>query len=137
MDPRAFEFAHIFLNLSTYILPNCPSCSCHCPGPIVSTEVPTSVNQALEFCHNIASNCSPQSKEKGSWTFSLFWFGFICGILLCGLALVLYRFAKGVTGLVIPTAHKSKSPSSRPAVENSPVEPANPRVLRELGIVRH
>ena len=133
MDPRAFSFAHCFLHLSTYILPNCPACSCRCPGPIISSEVPASVNQALEFCHNIASSCSPQPRDKGLWTFSLFWFGFICGIFLGGSALVLYQFAKRVIGWV--TATLPTSSSSRPAVENNSVKPANPRVLKELGVI--
>ena len=139
MDPRSFsDVAHFVLHLGTYLLPNCPSCSCSCPSPTVTEHVPASIGQALDFCHNIAKSChhTESSAPESSWSLILlFWLGFFCGILVCAGAWCLLQFVKRV--LVGDSAAPATTGGARLAVEAPLVaEPANPKRLRELGIIR-
>ena len=142
MDPRfSIDVGHLILHLSTYLLPSCPNCVCACAEAAVTQVVPDSVDRALKFCHGIAATCSQPPAQQSSWSLSLlFWIGFISGIGFCVLTFLGYSFVKRLltknantttnTGAALP-------PIPLAAPVNTVVEPANPRVLRELGILRN
>ena len=142
MDSRfAIDVGHLFLHLSTYLLPSCPNCVCACPESAITQVVPPSLDQALKFCHSIADGCTKQPEPQQSWSLSvLFWIGFMCGIGFCVLCAFLYQFVKRVL-ISNSSTSTNASPASSPArlaVESSSViEPANPRVLQELGLLKN
>ena len=143
MDPRfSIDVGHLFLHLSTYIFPSCPNCACVCPEAAVTQVVPDSVDKALKFCHGIAASCSTQAPaQQSSWSLSLlFWIGFIFGIGFCALLGFGYFFVKRLfckegSGTTNPTA--APAPVGLPAPTNTVIEPVNPRVLRELGLLKN
>ena len=145
------ELAHIGLNLIDFIRPaaRCPDCVCEVATPIVREVVPEALSSALRFAQE---QCAPGGSGKNSsshcWSFSLFWWGLCVGAFLAfsvvvGLALLRRLLSSGSSGsaLAVPEAQPLPRPAQVLASPAAPLalgdgEPANPRTLRQLGILR-
>ena len=150
MDASAWtllrDTAHLLLHLLDFSSlwtgksPGCPDCVCPVCQPVIQERVPEALTSALSFAqqHCLGTVSTPSTSTNG-WTFTLFWWGVLVGSLVTSLTwsicLVVYRawlcaFSSSAT---------SPSPTSarpRPSLADAGDEPANPRTLRELGIIR-
>jgi hypothetical protein len=141
-----FDLVHLGLH-SVNLLgdSSCPKCpDCICPScPIITNEVvPPAVSSALQFAQDQCLSKVQASSPAPSvdWSYSLFWLGLILGICISSVLwiflLCLARCCRGGA---------AASSSSLPTSTLTPVggipfalsdEPANPRTLRQLGLLR-
>ena len=128
----------------------CPDCVCAICEPIVQEKVPEALTSALSFAQQQCSGTtSTTTSLSGScWGFWLFWVGVTVGavaasILLVSLAVCLRCCRHSTT---LPAGHQPVAVS--PPITYPPVggvarqlslaagEPANPRTLRQAGLLR-
>ena len=117
----------------------CPDCVCATCEPIVQEKVPEALTIALSFAQQRCSGTtSTTTALSGScWPFSLFWIGFTVGAVVVSVLLV-------TVALCLWCCRHSASPSAGyPPVGGvsrqlslADGEPANPRTLRQAGLLR-
>ena len=125
--------------------PTCPACVCNAGEPVIVERVPEAVTSALQFAQQQCSSPASSSDTSGSscWSFSLFWIGLIAGFVIAlVLSIVIVLCIRAVRRLCTENETTEDKPTSTPRATSSRVialadgEPANPRTLRQLGILR-
>ena len=140
---------HIFdLTWSRSSCPACPACACGDCTPIIQEKVPEALTAALTFAQERCSSSSEASAAcSEGWTFSLFWFGLVSGVILSSVLWTLFILAaRGIrtasspgsssSSASAPVTSASTEVAQRPPLALAEGEPANPRTLRALGLVR-
>ena len=147
----SWQSVHIVAHLLEFVLPigrdtGCPACVCNPSEPVIVEKVPEAITSALNFAQQQcqAHSASGQGADSSCWSFSLFWVGVLAGTLLTlGFCVVLSASYRAFQRLV---ATGRSEETNQPAVQRASStprvaaladgEPANPRTLRQLGIVR-
>ena len=124
---------------------SCPRCpDCVCPScPIITNEVvPPAVSSALQFAQDqcLSKTSAPSTSPSVDWSYSFFWVGLLLGACISSvlwiLVLCLARCCRGG----IRSSSSAASSSRLPPVGGTALalsdEPANPRTLRQLGLLR-
>ena len=146
----SWQSLHLTAHLLDWILPysrgsSCPDCVCKSSEPIIVERVPEAVTSALNFAQQQcqAPPGSALGNSSSCWSFSLFWLGVVIGLLtalsFCLLLSVSHRAWQRLATAAPEDSSRSvvQRPSTTPRVAAlADGEPANPRTLRQLGIVR-
>ena len=148
------NFVHLTLHLwdlsGSTACAKCPDCVCAICEPIVQERVPEALTIALSFAQQQCSGTtSTTTALSGScWGFWLFWIGVTVGTVVTSVLLVSLAFClRCCRHSTTPSAsHQPKV--APPLVSYPPVggiarqlsladgEPANPRTLRQAGLLR-
>ena len=126
--------------------PGCPACVCNAGEPLVIEKVPEAVTSALHFAQQQCSAPTQPSDTSAHscWSFSLFWVGLVTGIAVASvLVCSAHLCIRTVKRIGSETESSEDKPISTPRPQSSTRvvaladgEPANPRTLRQLGILR-
>ena len=119
-----------------------------CPETVVLETIPPAVSRSLDFSVDAAKSCQQSGPDSSvQLSFSLFWWGFLCGLVFAVLVSALWclrcrRAQAPFKELVHPLAEYPQAVPPQtvlPAAlthgaQVAAAEPVNPRVLRELGL---
>ena len=117
----------------------CPDCVCATCEPIVQEKVPEALTIALTFAQQQCSGTTSTTTTLNSscWPFSLFWIGVTVGAVVASVLLVTFAFC--LRCCRDSTSQPARSPPvcgiSR-QLSLADGEPANPRTLRQAGLLR-
>ena len=146
----SWQSLHLTAHLLDWILPYtrgsvCPACVCNTAEPIVVERVPEAVTSALNFAQQqcLSPSSAAAAGSSSCWSFSLFWLGVAVGLLVTVVFCLLLSAGHRAWQRLIagsseedPRATAPRPSTSQRVQAITDGEPANPRTLRQLGIVR-
>ena len=141
-----FDIGHILLHSWELVFSppsaKCPDCICAVCPVLTQEKIPEALTSALRFAQAQCLQPSSVTSTDTTWSYSLFWLGLLVGCVsssVCwGLFILLSKCIRGSFTSPRPV-QPAPQPLPVPQVNNSLAlgdEPANPRTLRQLGLLR-